>query len=278
MTHPKLSLLFLLASLASACGDTGATMPPIQCDGPSASSSVEATTMYLDAWNEDGVETRVCGIQRSLAEDVTLTDEWGASEGRDEVSRHLDAAIEVLSRDGISRELDGPVVHRHSEALVHWSLVDLSGSVVARGQDWLEFDDDGLLRRVQRFAGAGVESSVTDALLAWENAWNTRDEAARSEYLGVAATEDVRFTDLLTDVAGRASLGAEIQRQQGTLDGELVLGKSLQVFAGEGERVWLVRQTAQMVLGSGGALQLVNYARLRDGRIERMSGFPDSSL
>lgn len=34
-------------------------------------------------------------------------------------------------------------------------------------------------------------------------AWNTPDQAALLEELRIATTEDVRFTDLLTDVQGR---------------------------------------------------------------------------
>lgn len=33
--------------------------------------------------------------------------------------------------------------------------------------------------------------------------------------------------------------------------------------------------SAQIALGDGGTIDIVNYVRLRDGRIERLSGFSD---
>ncbi|MDH3622384.1 MAG: nuclear transport factor 2 family protein [Myxococcales bacterium] len=278
MRSQNIPLLLLLASTAVACGDADTTLSEVQCDEPSASDPEDATSLYLDAWNEADAVTRVCAIQRSLDEDAILIDGSGTPGGRLEVVHRLDTAIELLSEEGITRELDGPILYRHREALLAWSLVDASGTVIERGQDWLEFAGSGLLARIHILAGGGAEASATDELLAWERAWNTPDQAALLEELRIATTEDVRFTDLLTDVQGREPLAAEIRRQQTAFDSALFLGESLRVFATQGERSLLIRQSAQVIFSDGGTLDVVNYVRFRDGRIERLSGFPASSL
>ncbi len=111
--------------------------------------------------------------------------------------------------------------------------------------------------------------------MAWQRAWNTRDDASRADELTQAATENVRFTDILTDVQGRDALGVEIGRQQNTLglDGELRLDDRVEVFATVDSEPTLIRVRAQIVAPQGDDIHLVDYIRLQDGRVERMSGY-----
>ncbi len=278
MTQTRFHLALAALSFAVACGDPDATFAELACADPSAVDAEEAIGLYLAAWSEDDAFERACMIQRSLAADAGFTGANAPVEGRAAIVQQVEARIASLSGQGAIRETRGAIETRHQEARVAWVTKDALGTVVERGEDWLELDEEGLLSRIHLFAGSGIDASSSDPFLAWEKAWNTRDDASRADALSEAATEAVRFTDLLTDVRGRDALGAEIGRQQDALGGSLELSDRLEIFATVGADPVLVRQSAEIVLPQGGVIRVVNYVRLRDGRIERLSGFPSSAL
>lgn len=274
--QPTLAASFLLLT---ACGDPSImTAPELDCLEGAAADSEQAMELYLAAWTESDPLERACLIQRSLSDDVALIDAADDLEGRFAVERHIDEALTLLRDGALTREPMGQQNVRHQEARFAWVVVDPQGNELERGEDWLEFSADGLISRVHRFSGAGVETQTPDEFLAWQDAWNTRDESARMDALRTAATEEVRFTDLLVDVQGYALLSAEISRQQELFDGELVLGDTIRTFGGTAGQPRLVRQSLHIALGDSGTIELVNYIRLRDGRIERLSGFPTEAL
>jgi len=276
MTSTTRNLLITALSFAAACGDASTTIPEVVCADPSAVDAVDATELYLAAWSEEDPFERACMVQRSLAADAVLIDTAHPVEGRSAVMQHVDARVGLLLAEGAIREA-GSIESRHDEARIPWVVTDQSGMVIERGEDWLEFNEDGLLFRIHTLAGPGTDAPVSEQLLAWQRAWNASSEPSRTDELRAAATEDVRFTDLLTDVQGRAALVVEIQRQQEVLGGELRLDDRVEVFATADAQPILIRQSAQIVLPQGGTYRIVNYVRLRDGRIERLSGFPSSA-
>lgn len=274
MTPTRFNLALAALSLCVACGDADATTPPVVCDDPPAIDAEEALDLYLAAWTEDDPVERACMVQRSLAEDALLIDTGSSVAGRSAVARRVDELVASLLAEGATREATGPIELRHEEARFAWTAADTSAAEVERGEDWLEFDEDGLLSRVHILSGSGVDAPVGEPFIAWQRAWNARNVSSRADDLSEAATEDVRFTDLLTDVRGRDALGAEIGRQQEALDGELRLDDRVEVFATmDGEPI-LIRQSAQITLPQGGAIHITNYVRLQSGRIQRLSGFP----
>ena len=278
MTQTRFHLALAALSLAVACGDPDDNVDDLVCADPSASDAEEAVLLYLAAWSEEDAFERRCMIQRSLAVDAGFVGAAASVEGRAATVQQLDSRIASLFGQGAIRETPGAMETRHQEARLAWVTKDASGTLIERGEDWLEFDEEGLLLRIHIFAGQGMEASPSDPLLAWERAWNTRDDASRADALSEAATEAVRFTDLLTDVRGRDALGAEIGRQQDLLGGTLELSDRVEIFAAVGAEAVLVRQSAEIVLPQGGVIRVVNYVRLRGGRIERLSGFPSSAL
>ena len=66
-----------------------------------------------------------------------------------------------------------------------------------------------------------------------------------------AATEDVRFTDVVTEIRGRDALGVEIGRQQDGINAELRLDDRVEVFASVGGEPILIRLPAQIVVPEG---------------------------
>ena len=278
MTQTRFHLAVAALSFAVACGDPDATVAELACADPSAIDAEEAVGLYLAAWSEEDAFERACMIQRSLAADAGFMGAAAQVEGRAAIVQQVDARVASLSGQGAIRETRGAIETRHQEARLAWVTKDAAGTVIERGEDWLELDEEGLLSRIHIFAGSGMDASSSDPFLAWERAWNTRDDASRADALSEAATEAVRFTDLLTDVRGRDALGAEIGRQQDALGGSLELSDRIEIFATVGADPVLVRQSAEIVLPQGGVIRVVNYVRLRDGRIERLSGFPSSAL
>ena len=270
----RLALQRIPLLLVAACGSAGSAEPTAPCPEEPAADAEEATQLYLDAWNDPDPFERRCAVDASVSGTVTWMDGQHTSQGPRSVIGRLDAAAMELAREGLTRELRGAVTFRHQEALATWALVDSSGAILEEGQDWLELSADGRIERIHTFAGRGEEARLTDPLRSWETAWNLRDERAQLEALRIAATEDVRFTDLLVDVEGAEPLVAEIRRQQAGLVGELILSDTIGVFAVEDDRPRLVRHAVQIVLGDRGTIDIVNFIRLRGGRIERLSGFP----
>lgn len=259
---------------AVACGGTDASTPKAECEDPPAVDAAEALELYLEGWSEAAPTERACMFQRSLAPDVVLIATATPIPGRSAVVQELDERTTQLFGDSAMRDLAGSVESRHHEARLPWTVADASGAVVERGEDWLEFNDDGLLSRVHILAGTGADAPLSDALLAWQRAWNARDEADRADALSDAATENVGFTDIVTEVHGREALGIEIGRQQNAINATLRLDERVEVFAGGGDQPILLRLSAQLRMPQGGAIHVVDYVRLRDGRIEQLSGFP----
>lgn len=274
MTRIAQTLFIAFVLLAAACGDANPGAQELGCDDPPAIDADEAISLYLAAWTEDDRFERACMVQRSLAAEAALIDEEGPAEGRLAIMQHLDSQASKLSLNTEVREAVGQVESRHAEARLSWVVRDASGELIERGEDWLEFNAEGLLSHIHSFAGMGTEASLGDPLLAWQRAWNAQEEASRANELSEAATEQVRFTDLVTDVRGRQALSAEIQRQQEALGGELHLGDRVEVFATVDGNPVLIRQSAEIKLPSGGAFRITNYVRLNNNQIERLSGFP----
>ncbi len=263
-------------TLTIACGDAGSAAPEVPCPDALSADAEDAVRLYLEAWSEpDSLEQR-CAIEAGVADAVVWIDDAQTHEGTAAVFEGLRARFESLSSAEYTREIEGTVTFRHQEALVGWAIVDRDGALVERGQEWLEVDDEGRVARIHTFAGTGQEKSPTPVLLAWARAWNTDDDTDRLDALREAATEDVRFTDLLTDVQGRAALAAEIRRQRASLGGELVPDEGVLVHATESGLPLLARQRIRIALTNGGAIDLVNFIRFRNGRIERLSGYPAS--
>lgn len=274
---------FAITALAStltltfACGDSESAAPEMPCPDALPADAEEAVRLYLEAYGEPNSFERRCAIEASVAEAVVWIDDAQTHEGTAAVVEGLQARVESLSSAEYTRESEGAVTFRHEEALVGWTIVDRDGTLVERGQDWLEVDDERRVVRIHTFAGTGQEESPTPQLLAWARAWNTDDDTDRLEALREAATEDVRFTDLLTDVQGRAALAAEIQRQRESLGGELIPDGGVLVHATESGLPLLARQRIQIAFANGGAIDLVNFVRFHNGQIERLSGYPSSS-
>ncbi len=272
----KLSLCVAVLFLVAACGDGESITAEADCQDPPASDAEEAAELYVSAWNEEEPAQRACMLERSLSPDAALIAATAPTEGQAAVAQELSERIALLLDDGTPRELVGAVESRHDEARLAWSWSGPSDSVAGHGEDWLEFDEDGLVSRVHILAGTGADAPLSASLASWQQAWNTHDEAVRADELGQAVTEDVRFTDLVTDVRGREALGLEIERQQDAVDGELRLDDRVEVFASADGEPILVRVPAQIVFPQGGSIRVVDYVRLRDGRVERLSGFPSS--
>ncbi|MEM9729300.1 MAG: hypothetical protein AAF997_11985 [Myxococcota bacterium] len=277
MTRPTRTLLICTALLVG-CGSATAAPIDLECDTPPSESAEEAVDYYFAGMNEVDPEARACMLQASLAADASLLAADGRVDGRPEVRVALeeDAADLFLVAD--NRELTRPVLFRHQEALLTWRATDDSGSTVEEGEDWLELADDGRLVRVHRFRGSGVPTSLTPELLAWQEAWNERDGAVQAAALDTASTEDVRFSDLLVDVTGRSAVLSEIRRQQSLLDGTLDLGEPVEVHVGDVDTPVLIRHDAAIWLPDGTQIEIRNFIRLEEGRIERLSGFPIGSL
>lgn len=280
MNRTTLNLLIMTLLLAAACGDTGmasregTASHEVLCTDPPATDAEVAVALYLSAWNEKDPMERACKLQRSLASDAVFIDANGTLLGRPSIMDHVDTEAAIHFEDGTRREREDPIVFRHQEALAGWLTTGSQGLVVERGEDWFEVGVDGLIARVHTFAGTGNPGRLSEQLRAWQRAWNSGGETTRANELDQATTEDVRFTDLLTDVQGRSALSAEIQRQRDTFSGELTLNDQVDVFATDDGQAVLIRQAAEIALPGAGALKVVNYVRLRDGRIERLSGFP----
>ncbi len=274
MTRIAQTLSIASILLAAACGDSNPGAAELGCDDPPAIDADEATSLYIAAWTEDDRFERACMVQRSLAVGAILIDAEGPIEDRASIMQRLNSQASKRSLDTEVREAAGQIESRHAEARLSWVVRDASGEIIERGEDWLEFNGEGLLSHIHRFAGTGTDASLGDPLLAWQRAWNAHDEGSRADELSEAATENVRFTDLLTDVRGREALSAEMQRQQEALGGELHLGDRIEVFATVDGNPVLIRQSAEIKLPSGGAFRLTNYVRLNNNQIERLSGFP----
>lgn len=252
---------------ASACAGTEPALDPV-CDEPTTLELEDTVELYLDAWALEDPAQRSCALRQSLAVGVTLHGEGEPIEGRAAVLDALVERIEATHDAGDLREVEGDVGLRHEEARMAWS------SASEAGEEWLEFDEDGRLLRIHVLAGAGEDSPPGDALARWQDAWNAPDDAARLAALDDAATDDVRFTDLLTDVQSRDALAAEIARQRSLFAATLVLDDDVETFAFDDGAPTLLRVSGRLVLPEGEPIVFVDYVRLRDGRIERLSGFP----
>lgn len=265
---------------SSACGDPDTPTAPadLTCEAAPASTARDAVALYLDGLNEPDADARPCLFQRALADDAVVLSHSGEAEGRAAARVALDAEAEARAQDVEVRELIGEPLFRHQEALVQWVVRDADGRELERGDDWIEVADDGRIAAVHTLGEATGEITVTEALRAWEQAWNSRVAEEQRDALEQATTENIRFSDLLVDVRGRDALLAEIQRQQGLLDGTLDLGERFEVHVDEGGTARLLRHRAT-IRGSGGLdVEVVNFIRLREGRIERLAGFPVDSL
>lgn len=260
---------------AAACADSPAAEEV--CEDPAAVDREEAVELYRSAWSEEDPAERSCLLQRSLAPDAVLLATTGLAEGRPAVVQELDERLALLVEEDMRREATGAIESRHDEARLAWTSAAPGEAAFERGEDWLEFDEDGRLARIHILAGSGAEAPLSAPLRAWQEAWNARDEAQRTAELSQAATDDVRFTDLVSDVRGRDALGLEIGRQQDAVDGELRLDDRMEVFASMGGQSILIRVPAEIVFSQGGSIRVVDYIRLRDGRVERLSGFPRSA-
>ena len=270
--------LWVLLWFVAACADDSITDLGSPCPEPDASDFEEAASLYVAAWSEGDPLARECLFRRGLGDDVTLIDSAGELFGALEVSDRLGAVASSLSDQGLLRTEIDEAELRHQEARLPWVLLDRDGIEVERGEDWLEFASDGTIAWVYRIEGEGAAAPTSFELLAWERAWNTRDLADRLEALVTASTENIRFTDLLVDVQGRASLADEIARQVGRLDYRLSLDDTVDVFATASGEPRLARQSARIVFEDGRSLGVVNYIRFRGGKIERLSGFPAEPL
>lgn len=279
-TRSNLALIFSLLTSLTACGGADSAAPgsePI-CDDPPATSAQVAVDLYVQGLNEPDPEVRPCLFQRALSEDAALLSRQGETEGRPATRVALEADAEVRTENAEVRALIDEPLFRHREVLVRWVIRDEEGRDTEQGQDWIELADDGRISTVHRLGTAPREISVTEELEAWERAWSSREADEQREALGRATTEDVRFSDLLVDVQGRDALFAEIQRQQGLLDGTLDLGDRFEVHLQEGDAARLVRHRATIRSPSGITIEVLNFIRMRDGRIERLAGFPLDSL
>ncbi|MDG2303233.1 MAG: hypothetical protein P8R42_01045 [Candidatus Binatia bacterium] len=84
---------------------------------------------------------------------------------------------------------------------------------------------------------------------------------------------EVRFTDALTDISGRAALGNEMARNQDLFGGyEVLLADQVYRYATP-SGVTYVRHTVNLLFSNGSQSIFTNYVRIRDGRIERLAGF-----
>lgn len=281
MTRNFPHLTLLVAVVANlGCGDSAGPAskptpePQPVCNEPPVTDAETAVALYATAWGEPNADARACQLQRSVASDAVLTDGNGTLVGLTSIADHIDTEVRSRSNEGRSWALEGSPTFRHQEALTRWAVTDAAGNTIDAGDDWFEFTADGRIARVHTFAGPGEQREPTEELDAWERAWNVADERLRISELDRATTGTVRFTDLLTDVEGREPLAEEIARQRSTLGGELTLSDEVQVFAFEGGRPTLIRQAAEISIPGAGAVQLTNYVRLREGRIERLAGFP----
>ena len=271
---PFLAALWFIA----ACADDSMTDASATCPEPDASNLEEAASLYSAAWDEQDPLARECLFRRGLRADVTLVDSAGELLGELDVSDRLGSAASSFSDQGLVRTEIDEAEFRHQEARLRWVVMDRAGTEVERGEDWLEFASDGTIARVHRLEGQGAALPTSPELLAWERAWNTRDPADRLGALQLASTDDVRFTDLIVDVQGRTSLSNEIARQLEAFDYRLSLDDTVRVFATVDGEPRLARQSARIVFNDGSDLGIVNYIRLRRGRIERLSGFPVQPL
>ena len=273
--------LFLIAKLALAavgCGDASAptTAPDrvLLCSEPPATDAESAVALYLTAWNEPDADERACQLQRSLSPDAVLIDANGTLIGRTSIIDHVDTEVLADLETRSARTIESPITFRHEEALARWVVTAANGNALETGDDWFEVGPGGRITRIHTFAGAGERVETSEELSSWERAWNVADSTERIAELSVATTDDVRFTDLLTDVAGREALSEEIERQRGALNGELALEDDVRVFAAERGQPTLIRQAAEIAIPDAGAIRVINYVRLRGGQIERLAGFP----
>lgn len=274
-----LPLLLVLIAVSAGCGDADAE--PVAVDlscAPPATDSDAAIDLYLAGLTEPNADARPCLLQRGLADDATLVAAAMHAEGRPDVRVALDELTERRVEAAEVRELIDDVLFRHQEALVRWVVRDERGNTIETGEDWIEFAEDGRIQRIHTAAGTGPEIPLNEALLAWERAWNLRDVPAQREALDTATTADVRFSDLLVDIQGRDVLLDEIMRQQGLIDGTLDLGDVVEVHAGDEDTPFLVRHRATITNPGGAVIEILNFIRLREGRIERLSGYPLTSL
>ncbi|MGH1347104.1 MAG: nuclear transport factor 2 family protein [Nannocystales bacterium] len=273
--HIRLGLSIAALFCVFGCASADPSAPEEACDERAAANAEDALALYLEAWDEEDPAHRACLIQHSVASDAVLVATGAPNDGsRAAVQQDLDERIEALLDRTGHRDAVRAVEFRHHEARLAWVSEDASGAELERGEDWIEFDEDGFLSRIHILAGTGVNAPPTAPFLAWQQAWNTRDDTSRARALNEAVTEDVRFSDAVTDTRGRDALDIEIARQQERLGGELRLDDRVEVFASvEGEPT-LVRVSAELAFPTGGTVRVVDYVRLRDGHIERLSGFP----
>jgi len=261
--------------LATGCEDAEGLSSPT-CDDLPAANAEQAFELYAGAWDESDAFERRCRLERSLARDAWAAIDHELLQGQANVIEHLDEQIAEQHADGLWRHMDGPVAMRHAEARSAWTIETDDGTVLGSVEEWLEFDEDGRISRLHRLEGSGEQAPLGDALAAWQRAWNARDATLRTDALTSAVTEDVRFTNLAVDVRGRESLGAEITRQQAAIAGQLELDERVEVFVTVDGRPTVVRVRARMRTSQAGTVHITDYVRLRDGRIERLSGFPSA--
>lgn len=265
-----------LCLTATGCDPQSSTAAPT-CQLPLASDMTEATELYLDAWQEADEMDRICSLERSLDAEAVLLTNRGVVQGRTAVAYELNERISDRLGDGSIREFPDGISTRHQEAILSWSAAQASGAV-QRGEDWLEFSDEGLVARVHILAGSGAVVPLSESLVAWQEAWNASDADVRAQQLRRGTTPDVRFTDAIVDLFGRDSLRSEIERQSNAVGIELYLDKNAEVFASEGDEPVVLRVPAEIQLDGAASLRVIDYVRLRDGKIERLSGFPARSF
>ncbi len=266
------SLLFILWS----CGDsTDSTNPTGGCGDQIPDDAAEVIALYGAAWGESDPAARLCLLEQSFAADGIYVDPTAYVDGRQALVDHIGAFRGPSPTGGI--ENSGAPELRPSEGRFGWVLKDASGNALLGGEDWIEFAEDGRLARVHGFFGTATNAPAPAAVLAWQEAWNAGTTAERLAALEVAVTDDVRFTDGIADVTGRAALADEMARQQEAFGGfEVSVGDPIHSYvAASGET--LIRLSVE-ISSPGGTLLFTDYARMREHRTERIAGFPGDSL
>ena len=106
---------------------------------------------YAAAWNATGATERRALLERSVTEDVRVTEPPADLEGREA----LEGRIAAYQHDfpGARIDLASGVDEHHGWARYAWTIVGADGSRVLDGTDVVERSADGRLRRVVMFFG-----------------------------------------------------------------------------------------------------------------------------
>ena len=133
--------LFTLGTVASAMAESP------------AETARESLEKYVKSWNEPNVEKRRALLAKAWSEKGTYTDPTAHVEGRAALVDHIGEFLANPQFKGCSMLRSSGVEVHHKSLRFEWKLTSPTGSVLAAGMDYGEFNEKGEITKIVGFFG-----------------------------------------------------------------------------------------------------------------------------